>query len=56
MILFDRRDSGGLEKWFVAGGEGEGNRPFFQNPLNPEIQIVSLSPEGLVIIWFIVTA
>ena len=37
---------GGLEKWYVARGEAEGDRPFFQTPLNPESQIVSLSPEG----------
>ena len=41
---------GGLEKLSVARGEAEGDRPFFQTPLNPESQIVSLSPEVLVII------
>ena len=45
---------GGLEKWSVARGEAEGDRPFFQTPLNPESQIVSLSPKGLVIICFII--
>ena len=45
---------GGLEKWSVARGEAEGDRLFFQTPLNPESQIVSLSPEGLVIICFII--
>ena len=36
MILFDSRDSGGgLEKLSVARGEAEGDRPFFQTPLNP---------------------
>ena len=50
MILFDSRDSGGS----VARGEAEDDRPFFQNPLNPESQIVSVSPEVLVIICFII--
>ena len=45
---------GGLEKWSVTRGEAEGDRPFFQIPLNPECQIVSLLPEGLVIIYFII--
>ena len=27
MILFDSRDSGGLEKWSVARGEAKGDRP-----------------------------
>ena len=39
----DSRDSGGSGKMFR-------DRPFFQTPLNPESQIVSLPPEGLVII------
>ena len=54
MILFDSRDSGGSGKWSVARGEAEGDRLFFQTPLNPESQIVSLPPEGLVIICFII--
>ena len=39
----DSRDSGRSGKMFC-------DRPFFQTPLNPESQIVSLPPEGLVII------
>ena len=45
---------GGLEKWSVTRGEAEGDRPYFQTPLNPEKQIVSLSPEVLVVICFII--
>ena len=44
MILFDLRDSGGLEKWSVARGAAEGDRPFLLTSLNPESKIVSLSP------------
>ena len=45
---------GGLEKWFVIKGEAEHDlfsRPY--NPQNPLSQIVSLLPEGLVIICFV---
>ena len=63
MILFDLRDSGGSVKMVChprrSSGDrpffrSSGDRPFFQTPLNPESQIVSLSPEGLVIICFII--
>ena len=41
-----------MDLWQMTTGEDD--RPFFQTPLNPESQIVSLSPEGLVIICFII--
>ena len=47
------RDSGGLEKRSVAQGKAEGDRPFFQTPLNPENQILSLSPETLFVLLYL---
>ena len=51
LFFLNRGIQGGLEKWSVARGKAEA---IFPEPLNPESQIVSLSPEGLVIICFII--
>ena len=49
-----RQIQGVLGKWAVARGEAEGDRPFCQTPPNLESQTESVSPEGLVIICFII--
>jgi hypothetical protein len=44
----------GLVKWSVTRGEVESDRLLFQAVLDPESQIVTLSPEGSVIICFVI--